>query len=42
MTELMLQAQLIMMSEVGHVPMIEAVKATASDYKAFRATLNGE
>jgi pimeloyl-ACP methyl ester carboxylesterase len=39
MTKLMPQAQLIMMSEVGHVPMVEAVKETASDYKAFRATL---
>ena len=42
MTKLMPQAQLIMMSEVGHVPMIEAVKETASDYKAFRATLKGQ
>ena len=42
MTKLMPQAQLIMMSEVGHVPMVEAVKETASDYKAFRATLKGQ
>ena len=42
MTELMPQAQLIMMSEVGHVPMVEAVKATASDYKEFRATIKGQ
>ncbi|SJN42176.1 hypothetical protein [Psychrobacter sp. JB385] len=42
MTKLMPQAQLIMMSEVGHVPMIEAVKETASDYKEFRATLEGQ
>ena len=42
MTELMPQAKLIMMSEVGHVPMIEAVKETASDYKEFRATLKGQ
>lgn len=39
MVELMPQAQVIMMPEVGHVPMIEAVKQTANDYKKFRATL---
>lgn len=33
------QAQVIMMSEVGHVPMVEAVKESADDYKAFRAGL---
>ena len=30
------QAQVIIMPEVGHVPMVEAVKDTANDYKAFR------
>ena len=33
------QAEIIMMPNVGHVPMIEAVKQTANDYKKFRATL---
>lgn len=33
------QAQVIMMPEVGHVPMIEAVGQTADDYKAFREGL---
>ncbi|MGO1512193.1 MAG: alpha/beta fold hydrolase, partial [Psychrobacter sp.] len=33
------QSQVIMMSEVGHVPMIEAVDQTANDYKAFRFSL---
>ena len=42
MSELMPQAQVIMMSEVGHVPMVEAVKDTAKDYKEFRATLKDE
>ena len=37
MSELMPQAQVIMMDDVGHVPMIEAVKETANDYKKFRA-----
>ena len=36
------QSQVIMMSEVGHVPMIESVKDTAKDYKKFRTTLKGE
>ena len=35
MTELMPQAQLIMMSEVGHVPMIEAVKGRPVIIKSF-------
>ena len=39
MTELMPQAKLIMMPDVGHVPMVEAVKQTAADYQAFRASL---
>ncbi len=36
MSELMPHAQVIMMPDVGHVPMIEAVKETANDYKKFR------
>lgn len=39
MTELIPQAQVIMMPKVGHVPMIEAVKQTAEDYKEFRKGL---
>lgn len=38
MKQIIPQAQVIMMPEVGHVPMVEAVKKTASDYKGFRAT----
>lgn len=38
--EIIPQAQVIMMEEVGHVPMIEAVKQTANDYKKFRAGLD--
>ena len=34
--EIIPQAQVIIMPEVGHVPMVEAVKDTANDYKAFR------
>jgi pimeloyl-ACP methyl ester carboxylesterase len=30
------QAQVIMMEDIGHVPMIEAVEQTAEDYKGFR------
>lgn len=30
------QAQVIMMKDVGHVPMVEAVDQTAEDYKRFR------
>ena len=37
--EIIPQAQVITMKDVGHVPMIEAVKDTADDYKKFRATL---
>lgn len=40
MSELMPHAQVIMMPDVGHVPMIEAVEQTADDYKEFRAKLN--
>ena len=39
MIDIMPHAQVIMMPEVGHVPMIEAVKETAKDYKAFRERL---
>ena len=39
MSELMPHAQVIMMPDVGHVPMIEAVKQTAEDYKNFREDL---
>ncbi|MEC5209764.1 pimeloyl-ACP methyl ester carboxylesterase [Psychrobacter sp. PL15] len=39
MAELMPQAQVIMMDDVGHVPMVEAVKDTVNDYRAFRAGL---
>ena len=34
--EIIPQAQVIIMNDVGHVPMVEAVKDTANDYKAFR------
>ena len=34
--EIIPQAQVIIMPDVGHVPMVEAVKDTANDYKAFR------
>ncbi|WP_348549137.1 alpha/beta hydrolase [Psychrobacter sp. KFRI-CH2-11] len=34
------QAQVIMMEDIGHVPMIEAVDQTAEDYKAFREGLS--
>ena len=40
--EIIPQAQVIIMSEVGHVPMVEAVKDTANDYKAFRDGLEVE
>ena len=39
MVDIIPHAQVIMMPEVGHVPMIEAVKETADDYKAFREGL---
>lgn len=38
--EIIPQAEVIMMPNIGHVPMIEAVKKTASDYKKFRTGLN--
>lgn len=38
-SKLIPQSQVIMMPEVGHVPMIEAVRQTANDYKAFREGL---
>ena len=40
--EIIPQAQVIIMPEVGHVPMVEAVKDTANDYKAFREGLEVE
>lgn len=40
MSELMPHAQVIMMPDVGHVPMIEAVEQTADDYKNFREGIN--
>lgn len=40
--EIIPQAQVIMMNDVGHVPMIEAVDQTAKDYKKFRATLKNK
>lgn len=33
------QAKVIMMPEIGHAPMVEAVKQSANDYKAFRESL---
>ena len=36
------QAEVITMPNIGHVPMIEAVKQTAADYKKFRAGLEVE
>ena len=38
--EIIPQSQVITMPAIGHVPMIEAVKETAKDYKAFREGLN--
>lgn len=37
--EIIPQSQVITMPKIGHVPMIEAVKDTANDYKAFREEL---
>ena len=34
--EIIPQSEVIMMPEVGHVPMVEALDKTADDYKAFR------
>ncbi len=39
--EIIPQAQVITMPNIGHVPMIEAVKQTAADYKKFRAGVRG-
>jgi pimeloyl-ACP methyl ester carboxylesterase len=36
------QSQVIMMPDIGHVPMVEAVEQTAKDYKTFRETLKNE
>lgn len=38
-SKLIPQSQVIMMPEVGHVPMVEALDETADDYKAFRKGL---
>ncbi len=40
--EIIPQSQVIMMPNIGHVPMIEAVKQTANDYKAFREGIKAE
>lgn len=37
--EIIPQSEVIMMPEVGHVPMVEALDKTADDYKAFREKL---
>lgn len=34
------QSQIIMMKDIGHVPMVEAVDQTAEDYKRFREGIN--
>ena len=36
------QAQVIMMEDVGHVPMVEALDETADNYKAFRSILEAQ
>lgn len=41
-SKLIPQSQVIMMPEVGHVPMVEAIDETADDYKAFRSTLDAQ
>ena len=38
--EIIPQSQIVMMPEVGHVPMVEALDETANDYKAFRDGLS--
>ena len=38
--EIIPQSQVITMPKIGHVPMIEAVKQTANDYKVFREGFN--
>lgn len=40
--EIIPQAQVITMPEIGHVPMIEAVEQTADDYKAFRSIVDAQ
>ena len=40
--EIIPQSEVIIMPNIGHVPMIEAVKQTANDYKAFREGLKTE
>ncbi len=37
--EIIPQSEIILMPNIGHVPMIEAVKQTADDYKKFRVSL---
>ena len=34
------QSQIIMMKDIGHVPMVESVDKTAEDYKRFREGIN--
>ena len=40
--EIIPQAQVIMMKDVGHVPMVEARDETADNYKAFRSILGAQ
>lgn len=40
--EIIPQSEIILMPNIGHVPMIEAVKQTADDYKAFREKLKAQ
>ncbi|WP_169392733.1 MULTISPECIES: alpha/beta fold hydrolase [Psychrobacter] len=40
MKQLMPHAKVLLMPDVGHVPMIEAVNQTAADYKEFRAEID--
>ncbi len=40
--EIIPQAQVIMMKDVGHVPMVEALDETADNYKAFRSILEAQ
>ena len=41
-TQIILQAQVIMMEDVGHVPIVEALEETADNYKAFRSILEAQ
>ena len=41
-SKLIPQSQVIVMPDVGHVPMVEAIDETADDYKAFRSTLDAQ